>query len=218
MPDEDLYIGPTVLAPGAPEGPGVGHRIATKVLVPLLVIFVAVVLVFYVFYQRGRVVGPSMLPTLHSGDMVLLTKDYPQPRRGDIVFTQVTEEGRPVEIVKRVIGLPGDTVEIRAGCRNRQRNPGTCPRPGRAARSSPCRSRSIEFRRGLSLPDGRQPDGVGGQPLHGPGGRSPASRAESSRSMPPSTASEPSTERFDGTHCADYRVTPCRANVAWLLP
>lgn len=113
MPEEDLYIGPTILAPGAPEGPGVGHRIATKILVPLLVIFVAIVLVFYVFYQRGRVVGPSMLPTLHSGDMVLLTKDYPEPRRGDIVFTQVIEEGRPVEIVKRVIGLPGDTVEIK---------------------------------------------------------------------------------------------------------
>jgi signal peptidase I len=113
MPDDDLYIGPTVLAPGVPEGPGIGHRIATKVLIPLAVVFVAVVLVFYVFYQRGRVLGPSMLPTLHSGDMVLLTKDYPEPHRGDIVFTQVIEEGQPVEIVKRVIGLPGDTVQIK---------------------------------------------------------------------------------------------------------
>jgi len=113
MPDEDLYIGPTVLAPGAPEGPGMGQRIASKVLIPLVVVFVVVVLVFYVFYQRGRVVGPSMLPTLRSGDLVLLTKDYPEPHRGDIVFTQVIEEGQPVEIVKRVIGLPGDTVEIK---------------------------------------------------------------------------------------------------------
>ena len=54
-----------------------------------------------------------MLPTLRSGDMVLLTKGYPQPRRGDIVFTRVMEQGAPVEIVKRVIALPGDTVEIR---------------------------------------------------------------------------------------------------------
>lgn len=113
MPDDDLYIGPTVLAPGAPEGPGVGHRIAEKIIIPLAVVFLAVILVFYVFFSRGRVVGPSMLPTLRSGDMVLLTKDYPVPRRGDIVFTRVTEQGEPVEIVKRVIGLPGDTVEVR---------------------------------------------------------------------------------------------------------
>ncbi len=113
MPDDDLYIGPTVLEPGAPEGPGIGHRVASKILIPLLVVFVVVILVFYVFYERGRVVGPSMLPTLHSADMVLLTKDYRTPRRGDIVFTQVVEDGQPVEIVKRVIGLPGDTVEIK---------------------------------------------------------------------------------------------------------
>jgi len=50
---------------------------------------------------------------MHNNDMVLLTKGYPTPRRGDIVFTSVDEQGTQVEIVKRVIGLPGDTVEIR---------------------------------------------------------------------------------------------------------
>lgn len=114
MPDEELYIGPTALAPAPREPSGVGHRIAEKILIPLAVLFVGVLLVFYVFYERGRVTGPSMLPTLRSGDMVLVTKGYPDPRRGDVIFTQVSEQGSPVEIVKRVIGLPGDTVEIRA--------------------------------------------------------------------------------------------------------
>ncbi len=112
MPEE-LPIEPTLLAPGAPEGPGIGHRLASKILIPLLLIFVAVVLVFYVFWERGRVVGPSMLPTLHSGDMVLLTKDYPVPARGDIIFTEVAGADQPIEVVKRVIALPGDTIEVK---------------------------------------------------------------------------------------------------------
>lgn len=114
MPDDELYIGSTALAPSPREPSGVGNRIAQKILIPLVVVFVGVLLLFYVFFERGRVTGPSMLPTLRSGDMVLLTKSYSEPRRGDIVFTEVTEDGSPVEIVKRVIAVPGDTVEIRA--------------------------------------------------------------------------------------------------------
>ena len=100
-----------------------------------------------------------MLPTLHSGDMVLLTKDYPEPRRGDIVFTQVIEEGRPVEIVKRVIGLPGDTVEIKQDVAIVNGDPGAGPRPGCAA---PVRrvGRGVPNSARVPLPDGRQPDGV----------------------------------------------------------
>jgi signal peptidase I len=113
MPDEDLYIGPTTLAPAPAEPSGSGDRIARLILIPLAVALIALLLVFYVFFEPGRVVGPSMLPTLRSGDMVLLTRGYRRPRRGDIVFTQVTEQGVPVEIVKRVIGVPGDTVEVR---------------------------------------------------------------------------------------------------------
>ena len=113
MPDDDLYIGPTILAPGAPSGQGVGNRLAQKILVPLAVVLLLVVLVFYVFFDRGRVDGPSMLPTLHNADMVLVTKGYPTPHRGDVVFTKTDENGVPIELVKRVIGIPGDTVEVK---------------------------------------------------------------------------------------------------------
>lgn len=112
MSDDDLYIGPTLLAPVSPEPSDAGHRLATKIVIPLLLIFLALILVFYVFFRAGRVVGPSMLPTLRNGDLVLLTKGYEEPRRGDIVFTEVDEQGEPVEIVKRVIALPGDMIEV----------------------------------------------------------------------------------------------------------
>lgn len=53
--------------------------------------------------------GDSMLPNLHSNDQVLVlrntTIDY-----GDIVILHRSQDS---DIVKRVIGLPGDTVEFR---------------------------------------------------------------------------------------------------------
>jgi signal peptidase I len=113
MPDDNLYIGPTVLAPGAPGDGGVGNRLAQKILIPLAALFLLVLLVFYVFFDRGRVDGPSMLPTLHNADMVLLTKGYAVPHRGDVIFTRTIENGAPIELVKRVIGIPGDTVQVK---------------------------------------------------------------------------------------------------------
>lgn len=108
---DDLPIGPSLLAPGAGD-PSRGDRIARRVLLPLA-IALAAVLVLYLIFDFGRVSGPSMLPTLHDGDRVLITKRYSNPQRGDIVFTSVLENGQPIEIVKRVIGLPGDTVEVK---------------------------------------------------------------------------------------------------------
>ena len=113
MPDDGLFIGPTLLAPGIPEGDGVGNRVAQKILIPLFVVFVLLVLVFYVFFDRGKVDGPSMLPTLRNADMVLVTKGYHVPHRGDVIFTRVNEAGTQIEIVKRVIGIPGDRVEVK---------------------------------------------------------------------------------------------------------
>jgi len=68
--------------------------------------------VFYVFFDVSQVSGPSMVPTLLDGDRLLLTKGYTSPRHGDIVVFIIDEQGTPTEIVKRVVGLPGDTIEV----------------------------------------------------------------------------------------------------------
>ena len=55
-----------------------------------------------------------MLPTLHTGDLLLIEKRayrHTNPERGDIVVVQY---GREL-IVKRIIGLPGEDVEVRTG-------------------------------------------------------------------------------------------------------
>jgi signal peptidase I len=62
-----------------------------------------------------RVVGNSMLPTLRHGDnTIAICKDWSKPitiKRKDIV---IVERGFRY-LVKRVVGLPGDRVEIVAG-------------------------------------------------------------------------------------------------------
>ena len=79
-------------------------------------------LLFRAFVARPyRVEGPSMLPTLEPGDLVAGAGGRVQPRRGDIVVFAADvaprRTGLPAErhLVKRVIGLPGDRIGMRAG-------------------------------------------------------------------------------------------------------
>lgn len=63
-----------------------------------------------------RVAGSSMEPTLRDGELVFVTKfDYLRsaPARGDVTLCSLP--GRAGEYVKRVIGLPGETVRIVSG-------------------------------------------------------------------------------------------------------
>ncbi len=113
MGDDGLHLGPTALAPGAKDPSDLGDRLARKILIPLSGFLLVILIVFYVLFDFGRISGPSMLPTLRNDDLVLLTKGDSNPRRGDIVFTSVTEQGSSVPLVKRVIAVPGDTIAIR---------------------------------------------------------------------------------------------------------
>ena len=66
-------------------------------------------------FQICRVLSSSMLPVLEPGDYLLAKKlsyssSTPLPRRGTIVvFRRASEQGTD-ELIKRVIGLPGDVV------------------------------------------------------------------------------------------------------------
>lgn len=110
---DDLYIGPTLLDPGPKEPRVSGERVARLVFLPLLVMFGAIILVFFVLYQPVRIDGPSMLPTLRSADRVLITRGVRSVKRGDVVVLVASENGQPIELVKRVIGVPGDVVEVK---------------------------------------------------------------------------------------------------------
>lgn len=63
---------------------------------------------------RYRVQGHSMLPTLHEGEYLIINKlSYliDEPRRGDIIVLHFPRD-RSREYIKRVIGVPGDHIEV----------------------------------------------------------------------------------------------------------
>ncbi len=74
----------------------------------------AVLVAFVVFCLLFRVIGiegDSMLPTLHDGDWVAVSGLSLNIDRGDVVIATQPWE-RNVPIVKRVVGVGGDTVDI----------------------------------------------------------------------------------------------------------
>lgn len=104
-------------------------------LVALVIAFLARTFIF----EPVRVDGDSMYPTLHHGEFMYVSKlDYGtsfigipftdigtyitlggNPERFDVVVcnypNRVSANGTRLNFVKRVVGLPGDTVEIRNG-------------------------------------------------------------------------------------------------------
>jgi signal peptidase I len=67
--------------------------------------------------QAFRVQGTSMLPLLHDGERIVVNKFIYRFRpieRGDVVVFWYPRDPE-VSFIKRVVGLPGDAVEIRRG-------------------------------------------------------------------------------------------------------
>jgi signal peptidase I len=82
-------------------------------------IVLAVVLYFGInaLSARVRVDGFSMIPTLQNGEYILVNKlayKTGQPNRGDIIVFRLPGD-ETQDLIKRVIGLPGDTVKISDG-------------------------------------------------------------------------------------------------------
>ncbi len=63
---------------------------------------------------RYRVQGHSMMPTLHEGEYLIINKlSYylAEPQRGDIIVLHFPRD-RSREYIKRIIGVPGDHIEV----------------------------------------------------------------------------------------------------------
>lgn len=82
-----------------------------KIAVVCLLAFVAV----WYFGQQVSTVGDSMNPVLSNGDVVLVNRivyNATTPKRGDIIVFKPKGNENAHYYIKRIIGLPGETVEI----------------------------------------------------------------------------------------------------------
>jgi signal peptidase I len=82
--------------------------------ITLVVSLVVAALVRMLLIQQYNVVGPSMEPTLREGDRIVVNKvayHIGDIARGDVIVFERRGSDRE-DLVKRVVGKPGDTVEI----------------------------------------------------------------------------------------------------------
>ncbi len=115
MSEETSIIVPNTVQPAEAEAEATPHQsnllreiIETALLTAIIFLIVNVVI------GRFRIEQVSMQPTLHEGEYVIVEKVsyllHP-PERGDIIVFKHPGE----DLIKRVIGLPGDTLEIQGG-------------------------------------------------------------------------------------------------------
>ncbi len=88
-----------------------------KDLIQTIILAVLIFLILNTVTSRVKVFNISMQPTLKQGYLLVVNKlayKWGQPKRGDIiVFHHAGIENQ--DYIKRVIGLPGDTVEVSGG-------------------------------------------------------------------------------------------------------
>lgn len=86
----------------------------------IISIGIALVLAFFIrtfIVELYLVDGPSMQPTLQDGNRLVVSKfiyNIREPERGEVIVFQFPKDPSR-DFVKRVIGIPGDKVEIKKG-------------------------------------------------------------------------------------------------------
>ncbi|MCB1035950.1 MAG: signal peptidase I [Acidobacteria bacterium] len=128
IPEAPQPEAPEVVSSPAPEGPAPtrASRVWGEWVRPFLIILVIVGSFRSAFADWNDVPTGSMIPTILEGDRIFVNKvayslripftkvhltRWSSPQRGDIVVFFSPDENK--RLVKRVVGLPGDKVELR---------------------------------------------------------------------------------------------------------
>jgi signal peptidase I len=102
-----------------PEEPNqAGFRRYTKDILEVAVISLLLFFSINAVSARIRVESVSMQPTLFAGNFVVINKlayQFGEPERGDIVVFEYPPDPNQDPYIKRVIGLPGESLEIADG-------------------------------------------------------------------------------------------------------
>lgn len=84
--------------------------------IKVIIITVALTLGVLYFVQISRVVGSSMEPTYHNGNIILVDKFFykrGEPQYNDIVVVKYHVSAGEDQIIKRIVGLPGDRLTMK---------------------------------------------------------------------------------------------------------
>ncbi|MBU8908929.1 signal peptidase I [Desertibacillus haloalkaliphilus] len=76
----------------------------------LVVVLILVIIVRTFFFANYMVYGESMMPSIQDGERIIINKasyNLSEPKRFDMIVFHATKEN---DYIKRVIGLPGDSI------------------------------------------------------------------------------------------------------------
>ncbi|OGG11081.1 signal peptidase I [Candidatus Gottesmanbacteria bacterium RBG_13_45_10] len=80
-----------------------------------IVVVLAILVMIYLFIMSPQEInGASMEPNFHNGEYILTNKvlyKFREPVRGDVVIFK-SPQNKEVDYIKRIIGLPGETVKL----------------------------------------------------------------------------------------------------------
>jgi signal peptidase I len=94
-----------------------GLRAVREILETIVPAIIIALLINLFMAQATRVYGQSMEPNLHTDQRLIVEKvsyHIHPPRRGDVVVLKLPAEHSEL-LIKRVIGLPGEVIEIKDG-------------------------------------------------------------------------------------------------------
>jgi signal peptidase I len=82
-----------------------------------IILALVIFLLLHFTVQSFIVVGSSMQPNFQDGERLIVNKvayKLHEPERGDVIVF-LPPDGMKEDLIKRIIGLPGETVEVRDG-------------------------------------------------------------------------------------------------------
>ena len=88
-------------------------EISKIVIIALLIVVPIRYFVFQPFFVRGQ----SMEPNFHNGDYLIIDEisyRFSEPKRGEVIVFKYPQDPSQ-RYIKRIIGLPGEVIEIRSG-------------------------------------------------------------------------------------------------------